>query len=77
ELLEAESQRSAEAIRGQNQEAEKGGNRSQESRHSCRGHCSQSITKKLIEALPQFPLEEMEKRNVRKANKEQGAEASI
>ena len=26
----------------------------------------QSITKKLIEALPQFPLEEMEKGNVRK-----------
>ena len=25
----------------------------------------QSITKKLIEALPQFPLEEMEKGNVR------------
>ena len=36
--VEAESQRSAEAIRGQNQEAEKGRNRSQENRHSCRGH---------------------------------------
>ena len=34
-----ESQRSAEAIRGQNQEAEKGRNRSQESRHLCGGHC--------------------------------------
>ena len=29
----------AQAIRGQNQEAEKGRNRSQESRHSCGGHC--------------------------------------
>ena len=43
ELLEAESQRSAEAIRGQNQEAEKGRNRSQESRHSCGGHCKGSV----------------------------------
>ena len=37
----------------------------------------QYITMKLIEALPQFPLEEMEKGNGRQATIEQGAEASI
>ena len=30
-------------IRDRNQEAEKGGNRSQESRHSCGGHCKGSV----------------------------------
>ena len=58
-----ESQRSAEAIRGQNQEAEKGGNRSQESRHSCGGHCKGSVR-----PCQQFTAERADERSTNSMN---------
>ena len=63
ELLEAESQRSAEAIRGQNQGEEKGGNRSRESRHSCRGHC-----KGRVRPCQQFTAERADERSTNSIN---------
>ena len=63
ELLEAESQRSAEAIRGQNQGEKKGRNRSQESRYSCGGYCKGSVR-----PCQQFTAERADERSTNSMN---------
>ena len=63
ELLEAESQRSAEAIRGQNQGEKKSRNRSQESRHSCGGHC-----KGRVRPCQQFTAKRADERSTNSMN---------
>ncbi len=50
-------------MRGQNQEAEKGGNRSQESRHSCGGHCKGSVR-----PCQQFTAERADERSTNSMN---------
>ena len=60
ELLEAESQRSAEAIRGQNQGEKKSRNRSQESRHSCGEYC-----KGRVRPCQQFTAERADERSTK------------